>query len=122
MKKYNTKIREGIKLHKIQSKWNEVKIDAGKIGINDGIVQRINSLDETISSIMRSSERKSTNVTKDILDPWSIKLHEAIQKICNCAYEKRQASKCLDNGTFDLNRIKRSLEQCETAREQYRTI
>ena len=120
--KYNKKLINDIKFHKLFHKWELIKGECEIEGVGDAQVQKIDNLDARISELMQTAERKSTSVTKSFLDPWSMKLNDAIQDINHWSYEKRQAYKCNDDGIFDLEKIKYVLQKCEEAREEYRKI
>ena len=122
VQKYNEKMCNGIKSHRICEKWEILKGAIIKNGMNSARLSEIECLDEHISCIMRSSEKKSTAVTKSVLDPWSIKLHDAIQDINHWSYMKRKASKCTEEGIFDLQKLKYCLTKCSEARQAYREV
>ena len=122
VKTYNEKMCNGLSSHKIQEKWDTLKTEITLNGMNKERLVAIEKLDEHISGIMRSSESKSTSISKSILDPWSIKLHDAIQDINHWSYMKRKTSKCNEDGIFDLEKIKYCLEKCSEVRSAYREI
>ena len=120
--KYNEIVQKSWKFHKMREKWTQAKQLIIDEGVNQHNEAWANRIDSQITAIMREGEGKSTTINRPITRPWSDSLHKAIRGIYDSAHKKRIALRTTEDGIFDEDLLQQSLEKCDEARHELRTV
>ena len=111
VEKYLKQLDEDWTAHKILQKYKKLCQDFKNNGITDENVMNLNKLDQHITEIMISAERKCTHITSKHPEHWSPALATAIKKKKVWKKERKKRSKVL-NGQSIVDAIISFKEAC----------
>ena len=119
---YNKLVKNRWEDMRIDEKWAIIKSNIKASGSSFQNVRAINNLDKMINEMMMQSEDKATKISSPMNNPWSEKLHKAVQLVNDWRYRVREAARMNKNGMVDKKEIARCREEVEIVRQDLREI